>query len=319
MKVSIIIPLHNRKDLICYTLDSLKSDWHNGIDLEVIVVDDGSQDGAFELVGDQYPWVRLYKNPGKGAPSARNFGLSMTSHDFVHFLDSDDLVAKGFYTDRVKALEQDSALGAVYGPWLTFKGMGNYDQQQLIPAHRAYPLMPKEQSMEHMAHLLKGWYLHPSSIIFRKSTVQELSGFEETLVVNQDVDLLFRFLVNKHTLKGTETPPSLVRTHDLNRVGVVSGDIGKMRTMLELRKKFVKVLENNRLMTDTYKHALGEFCIYRFAEYYTKDKTVAQQFYELGNMLYPHYELKGGLWIRLIAKVLGNKNAIIFKKKISKS
>lgn len=319
MKVSVIIPLYNRKDLICHTLDSLKSEFHGDINLEVIVVDDGSEDGAFELVALRYPWVRLHKNPNKGAPAARNFGLSIASYDYVHFLDSDDLVSPGFYRGRIEALDLDTSLSAAYGLWLTFKGVKDFDPNKIVPAHTIYPLRPKAQSMEHMTALLNGWYLHPSTIVFRKDAVKDIAGFEESLIVNQDVDLLFRFLVQGHTLLGISSAPSLVRAHDMERVGVVSGDIHKMETILALRMKFAKVLDEKQLLTVAFKQALGEFCIYRFAEYYTKDKVLAGKFYDLGNKLFPGYQLKAGLGLRMLAKILGNKNTIVLKKMISKS
>lgn len=96
MDVSVIIPLFNRKHLIGYTLDSLKPEHHEGVQIQVIVVDDGSTDGAYEFVKENYSWVSLYRNPKKGAPSARNFGLFNSTAPFVHFLDSDDLVEKIF-------------------------------------------------------------------------------------------------------------------------------------------------------------------------------------------------------------------------------
>lgn len=319
MNVSVIIPLFNRKGLICYTLDSLRAEHHKDVSLEVIVVDDGSTDGAYGYVQQEYPWVKLYRNPKKGAPSARNFGLSIAQSEYVHFLDSDDLVESGFYLERLSVLYEDQSLGASYGPWLTFEGMGGFDLGRIRPAFKPYPLLDSLDSLIHLSNLLEGWYLHPSSLVFRKEKLKEVNGYNELLVINQDVDLLFRLLVHGLKIQSVAMPNSLVREHDYGRVGRVDKtDIAKMRAIYQLRNEFVETLEIKGLLSHKNKQALGGYCFYRFVEYYDSDRGLANDFYKLNQELYPDYKIKGGVILTLIAQIVGNRNAAVFKKYISK-
>jgi glycosyltransferase involved in cell wall biosynthesis len=88
--VSVIIPTRNRRELLLRTLRSaLRQDVG---DLEVIVVDNGSEDGtgeALRRVGDQR--LRVVRHEPPGVAEARNRGLDVARGRWVAFLDDDDL------------------------------------------------------------------------------------------------------------------------------------------------------------------------------------------------------------------------------------
>lgn len=71
MGVSIIIPTYNRADLIQYTLHALDQALHVGVELETIVIDDGSTDHTIELVQEKFPQVHLIQHTHKGAQADR--------------------------------------------------------------------------------------------------------------------------------------------------------------------------------------------------------------------------------------------------------
>lgn len=70
-------------------LESILAQTHRP--LEIIVADDGSTDGTGAIVSGFGEWVRYVKQSNKGPATARNFGLSLATGDFVAFLDADDL------------------------------------------------------------------------------------------------------------------------------------------------------------------------------------------------------------------------------------
>lgn len=86
MRFSAIIPLYNAKEYIAEALQSLLD--QQDIELEIIVVDDGSKDGSIEIVR-QFP-VKYYEKINGGASAARNFGLQYATGEYVMFLDADD-------------------------------------------------------------------------------------------------------------------------------------------------------------------------------------------------------------------------------------
>jgi glycosyltransferase involved in cell wall biosynthesis len=89
MRFSIVIPTYNRVHLLAHTLDSV---WRQRFtNYEVIVVDDGSNDGTQEYLQRLGHKVRLITQANSGPGAARNIGVRAARADYVALLDSDDL------------------------------------------------------------------------------------------------------------------------------------------------------------------------------------------------------------------------------------
>jgi len=92
--VSVVVPTFNRAHVLGASLASLLAE--TGVDLELIVVDDGSTDGtAAWLEAYPDPRVRAIRGPHAGIAAARNRGLAAARAPFVAFHDSDDLALPG--------------------------------------------------------------------------------------------------------------------------------------------------------------------------------------------------------------------------------
>ena len=88
---TVVIPTRNRPDLLCLTLTSVLR--QRDVDLQVIVVDDGSTEdtaGVVSRSGDHRVRV-LRQATSKGVSTARNVGLSEVTTEWVAFCDDDDL------------------------------------------------------------------------------------------------------------------------------------------------------------------------------------------------------------------------------------
>lgn len=91
-KLSVIIPHYNSKDRLVILLNSIPNkEW-----IEIIVVDDNSQEDVFSLE-KKFKHVLFFKSNKKvkGAGSARNFGLEKATGDFFLFADADDYFLEG--------------------------------------------------------------------------------------------------------------------------------------------------------------------------------------------------------------------------------
>lgn len=102
--VSIIIPNYNSIKHVSETIISLELQTYS--EYEVLVIDDGSTDGSYEyLLNLNHPFLKVYKNPKKGACAARNYGISLSKGKYVQFLDADDLISSSKIEKQVAALE----------------------------------------------------------------------------------------------------------------------------------------------------------------------------------------------------------------------
>lgn len=102
MKISVIIPLYNKKDFILKALDSIWNQTY--LPTEVIIVNDGSTDGSELLVEAlHHPLVRLINQKNQGVSAARNEGVKYAKNDWVAFLDADDFWEIN-YLNTIKSL-----------------------------------------------------------------------------------------------------------------------------------------------------------------------------------------------------------------------
>jgi glycosyltransferase involved in cell wall biosynthesis len=314
MAVSVIIPSFNRKKLLGYTLKSILE--CKEIDLEILVIDDGSTDGTEELIKKEFSEVRYFKQNKKGAPSARNLGLNMATKEFVVFIDSDDLVEKGFFESKIKFLRSQDEFDAVYGPWEFFEGEGLFQEKEIIPRHSVYPLYEEFCEAVILKNLLAGWFIVLSAILWRKSFLLKMGGFREDLIVNQDVDLLFRAIQSGLKVRGCEGGRTLIREHQSERVGKVKGNSDKINQILTLRKLFKRELESSGNWNKLYATALAEYTFELWSLYRKSHPKEAKAFLEFSQTLDPNIQLKGGIILKFLSKIFGSHRAIIIKQAI---
>lgn len=87
--VSAIITTHNRKELLVRAMDSVMNQTYP--EIELIVVDDASDDGTAELCKDKkLKYIYIPKSESRGGNYARNLGIKASRGDYCAFLDDDD-------------------------------------------------------------------------------------------------------------------------------------------------------------------------------------------------------------------------------------
>ncbi|SDB22218.1 Glycosyltransferase involved in cell wall bisynthesis [Flavobacteriaceae bacterium MAR_2010_188] len=101
--VSVIIPTFNRAHILSTAIDSVLNQTY--VDVECIVIDDGSSDNTKLLIdqffNDERLKYHLRDRKPKGASTCRNIGLSQAKGDFVVFLDSDDYLLPHCIEQRI--------------------------------------------------------------------------------------------------------------------------------------------------------------------------------------------------------------------------
>ena len=121
VRISIIIPIHNAKDYILRCFHSVAT--QNYGNLEIIIVDDGSNDGSLEIIrkmvrGDDR--VNVFSTKHSGPNAARKFGLEKATGNYVMFVDADDFLEQGAIELLARKLEVNDVdvvkFGAKYFP-----------------------------------------------------------------------------------------------------------------------------------------------------------------------------------------------------------
>ena len=108
-RFSVLLPTHNRADVIGYAIKSVL--WQSERDFELLIVGDGCTDGTAELVagfGDpRIRWFDLPKAPHFGYAN-RNFALKQAEGDLVAFIAHDDI----WFPDHLELLSGHLERGA---------------------------------------------------------------------------------------------------------------------------------------------------------------------------------------------------------------
>ena len=108
--LSIIIPNYNGARYLPPCFESLKRQTYPN--LEVILVDDGSDDGSASLTERDYPWVRVIRSPqNQGFIRAANRGIEQAAGEIIVLLNNDTEVGPGWAEALAAALERHAGAG----------------------------------------------------------------------------------------------------------------------------------------------------------------------------------------------------------------
>lgn len=119
-KVSVIIPVYNVKEYLERCLNSLRN--QSLKELEIICVNDGSTDESLNILNNYAEVdtrIIVINRQNEGVSSARNYGLTKATGEFIGFVDADDSIEKDFYKllyENVKKYNADIACGEVRRP-----------------------------------------------------------------------------------------------------------------------------------------------------------------------------------------------------------
>ncbi|HEY9667110.1 MAG TPA: glycosyltransferase [Coleofasciculaceae cyanobacterium] len=116
--ISVIIPVYNGEKTIKETINSVLNQTFS--DLEIIVVNDGSQDSTLTTISSiQDSRVKVFSYANAGISASRNRGFAHASGEFISFLDADDLWTPDKLEAQLKAL-QDNPQASVAYSWVDY-------------------------------------------------------------------------------------------------------------------------------------------------------------------------------------------------------
>ena len=197
--ISVIIPTCRRPTELAEALASVLR--QDGIQLEVIVVDDSAEQSAREVVAQfADPRIRYEANPmpsGGWASAVRNYGLTFATAPLVHFLDDDDKVPEGHYVAMQAAFHANPGIGVVFGRVKPFgKEPERVRREQsffALAARRAAASRRFGNKWAFSSRLFfSSTLLVCGAAMIRRSCIAAIGGFDTRLRVGEDVDFYAR-------------------------------------------------------------------------------------------------------------------------------
>lgn len=194
--VSVVMPARNEEAAIVGAIESVLSQTHQNI--ELLVVDGMSTDRTAELVTEvsqRDPRVRLLKNPAQRIPNALNVALRAARGEFVARVDAHAGVSVDYLERGLREL-QDPGVASVGGIRI---GVADSSTGQAVAAALSSKF-GVGGSVNHYGTEVQDTD-HSSFGIYRKSVLDQVQGWDESLAVNEDVDLDHRILQQGHRIR----------------------------------------------------------------------------------------------------------------------
>lgn len=201
-RVSVIVVSYNGRQVLAQGLRylaPLEGQWH-----EVLVVDNGSEDGSQDLVRQDFPWVRLIElgeNLGFGV--ANNRGAAVAEGDRLLFLNSDAWLHEGALPRLNRALDEDSKIalvapqlhypdGSLQFTWAPTTGVLGEAVQMARNRFESRPWAHRVPPAPLRSLLGPGW-LTAACWLMRRDAFEQVAGFDEAMFLYfEDVDLSLR-------------------------------------------------------------------------------------------------------------------------------
>ena len=180
MKISVVIPTFNRIRLVARAIDSVLKQSLNPY--EIIVVDDGSDDGTSEMIQNKYKSIKLIQQQNNGVSAARNKGIEHAKGDWIGLLDSDDEWTEKKLENQADRLIKTPEYDFCHTNEIWIRNGVRVNQRKKHKKYGGYIF----------GKCLDICRISPSSVLFRKNILDHVGWFDNQLPVCEDYDLWLR-------------------------------------------------------------------------------------------------------------------------------
>lgn len=242
--VSVIIPTFNRARKVVRAISSVL--YQTFTDYDVIVVDDGSNDGTADFLAPFRRNIRYLSHPDNlGISAARNTGIEASRAPLIAFLDSDDYWLPEKLSVQMEFFSQNPEAVACQTEemWIRKGVRVNPRKKHLKPSGDIF-----EPS-------LKLCLVSPSAVMVKRSLLSEVGLFDEDLPACEDYDLWLRI--------SCLYPFHLIRRHLVVKEGGGADQLSSsFKGMDRFRiKSLIKLLQSGRLSDEQLRATLQELSI----------------------------------------------------------
>ena len=228
-QVSVILPTYNRATLLPRAIRSVLEQSYT--DLELIVVDDGSDDDTADVVGNigdsRVRYLQLARN--QGICAARNRGLHEAKGEFLAFQDSDDEWDREKLEKQIRFLEANPEADIVYCDMYRQRADGSV-------FYLRSPSIRKGMLINPETGYWQSYMLAMQPTLMRRECLQE-ERFDENMVSFEDLDLFLR-LAQRHRFIHLKEP--LVDYHQT--FGNTANRSNGLKARWQLLKKYRRQL-----------------------------------------------------------------------------
>lgn len=194
--ISIIIPVKNGSKYIKEALENIKA---QNMNIEIIVVDDGSTDETSQIA-NEYGCVILKNEVSKGPVIAKNLALDIAKGDYIMFHDHDDVMKKNTLSKLYLELKNNSEVSAVMAKVKDF-------------------ISPDVEEQEASKTIIKPepyWGLFTGAVLIRKSAFDTIGKFDDSVTAGEIIDWQNKMQENNLKMEKLDFVATDRRIHSTN-------------------------------------------------------------------------------------------------------
>ncbi len=211
--ISIIMPVKNGSNYITEAIESIKN---QNMNLEIIVVNDGSTDNTLEIAQNLGCTVITHEI-SKGQVVAKNTGLKIAKGDYIMFHDADDVMNTNILPELYKELDSNTDIYAVMAKVKDFYS----------------PELSEEEKQKTIIKKEPYYGLFTGAVLIRKSVFDKIGLFNESVTAGEIIDWQSKMNENKLQIKKLDIVSTNRRIH--------SSNFGKTQQKTEF-KDYAKIL-----------------------------------------------------------------------------
>lgn len=266
--VAILIPAYNAETSIAEAIESALA--QHGVEKEVIVIDDGSSDGTLDIIRRFNGQIKWETGPNRGAPSARNRALALSSAPWIQYLDADDYLTPDKIAGQLSALKQKPKADLVYGP-------------STIEWHRSGRVEERVESISEPRdpfRLLALWQLpQTGAVLFRRDALISAGAWKEDQPCCQEHELYLRMLMNGAELLFDSNGGSVYRRFETGTLS--TSDLPMVRSeRRKIENRLESFLNDNDQLTPSRKHAINQARLNMARAAWTGDRREAYEIHK---------------------------------------
>jgi len=193
--LSVIVPAYNEEKTVGKIIKNLLHARYPEGKLEIIVVDDGSDDETYNVakkLSAAFTWVKVFKKEHSGKGASINYGISKAKNDFVAVVDADSILSRNALINCMKYFDVD--VSSVTTRILVKKKETIFEKWQDIE----FKLIALTRKTLESINLI---FATPGPLsIYRKEVLKEIGMFDEKNLT-EDVEIAWRLLNNGYKIR----------------------------------------------------------------------------------------------------------------------
>ena len=260
--VSVVIPVFNGAPFVAKAVASVRAQGHS--DVEILVVDDGSTDGTQEVLKhlEQSDDIRWFQRSHGGPARSRNFGIEAARGHYIALLDCDDVWLPGKLAAQLAIMRTRPEVGLVHTDFDVRFEDGTLEER-----------VTARSSREPMVQAFAGGHVAlPSTLLIRKSVLDQVGRLDPELYGSEDSDLTIRlFRVTSFECIDQVLVTKLQRGHGYRDMAF--DEQTHRERVLASRDRFLMRLEGFAPLTTAQRAALDR----EWANYYLLKGAVAER------------------------------------------